>query len=124
MAGAGRAEHGDRRRQPRRPGGVDQRPEFQHMVGMQMGDEDQVERLQADPGIDQAARHAEPAIDDDGPPSDLKEGRARPRPVWPQRRAALRAQQHQPVRHWLAAQDQSPSGVPLKRFFRSAQQSM
>ena len=41
------------------------------MVGMEMRDEDQVERLEAEPGIDDPARDAEAAIDDDAcvPPS-------------------------------------------------------
>jgi len=37
------------------------------MVGMEMSDEDEIERLQRHAGIDEAFRHAEPAIHYDAP---------------------------------------------------------
>ena len=65
-------KHPDRRRQARRPGRVDQGAEFEHMVGVQMRHEDKIERLQVQAGVGQPARHAEPAIDDDGPPAEFQ----------------------------------------------------
>jgi len=124
VTGTGRPEHADRLRKARRPGSVEQRPKLQHMVGMQMRDEDEVKRLQAHTGIHQTSGDTKPAIDDDRSPTEFQQRRTRPRPARPQSRTALRAEKHQPARHGDGAQDQSPSGVPLKRFFRSAQQSM
>ena len=55
---AARAVNPDRSLQPRRPGGVKQRTEFEDVIGMEMGDEDQVATLEVYLGIGQAARHS------------------------------------------------------------------
>ncbi|BCG95198.1 hypothetical protein MesoLj131a_40620 [Mesorhizobium sp. 131-2-1] len=85
-----------------------------------MRDKDKVERRQAEPGIGQSAGDAQPAIDDDHAAANLKQRGTRPRPARPDRRTALAAEKNEAVQ----IQDQSPSGVPLKRFFNPAQQSM
>ena len=114
-----RAENLDRRREPGGPCGVEKGAEFQHMVRVQMRDEDEIERLQRHAGIDKAFRHAEPAIHHDAAAADLQKRGGRHGTARPYRRAALAAEKDEPFGH-----DQSPSGVPLKRFFSPDQQSM
>ena len=52
----------------RGPGGVQERAKFQIVVRMQMGDEDQFDRLQLNALIDQTTRHSQTAIHNNAAP--------------------------------------------------------
>ncbi|MNR62228.1 hypothetical protein D3C85_1841890 [compost metagenome] len=52
---------------------MDQRPELKHVIGMQMGDENNIQHLEIDAGIGEAAGNTEAAVDDDGAATDLKQ---------------------------------------------------
>jgi hypothetical protein len=78
------------------------------MIGVEMGDEDQVKRLEADPGIGQSARDAEPAIDNNGSSADLEQRGARPWSARPDRRTALGAEQDETFRTLPALKTNRP----------------
>ncbi len=64
-----------------------------------MRDEHRVERFQADARIDDPARHAEPAIDNDRLAADLEQRRGRRGPTRPDRRPVFGAEEDEAVGH-------------------------
>ena len=77
--------------QPRRPGGMDQRTQLEIVIRMKMRDEDQRQRFEPHALIDKAARHPEPAIDDNQPPVEAQQAGGRHGRSGADRRAALGA---------------------------------
>ena len=96
------------------------------MVGMEMGHEHQVERLEADAGIDDPARDAEAAIDDDGAAAEFEQRRCRRRPARPDCRPALAAEQHQPVAQEEVSSDVSrqPNFIVADSLLRQGVQTL
>lgn len=58
--------------QSRSPGRVQERPEFEHVVGVEVGNEDQTQLFQRQAGIDQTTGDAKATINDDRAPGDLQ----------------------------------------------------
>ena len=71
---AGWPPDGQRCFQPGCPGGMHQGPQFQIMVGMQMGDHDGLQMAQINLLVDQPAGHAKTAIHDNLLAADLDQG--------------------------------------------------
>ena len=90
----GRTEHGHGGREAGGPGGVQERPELEVVVRVQVRDEDRRQLPQRQALLDQSARDAETAIDDDAPPVEHEQAGRRHGRARSNGRSTLGAEQH------------------------------
>ena len=110
------------RAKARAPGGVDQIAEFEIMIGMVMRDEDRRKLSERMSGFDEAARHAQTAIDDIGPAIDGEQHGGGRRAAGADRRAALRTEDGERDGHGGTIAASWPRRYPCligPRFFQS-----
>ena len=89
-----RTEDGNRGRESGGPGGVQERPQLEVVVRVQVRDEDRRQLAQRQTLLDQPACDAETAVDDDSPPVEHEQARRRHGRARSDGRSALGAEQH------------------------------